>query len=549
MKYAINRWTSRTTDADEAAHSGSYTCPVCFAPVTLRAGGERTAYFAHKPGAGTKDCELYHLGALTSSGHLQSTAQKPQWEMVLNVTLAKAGFPRAWGLQLFIPSLDDCEGEINVDVGGRVQKVTFSRFRKHKLITAEPQAHPYSIISTEITDRNSQTTLIKTCESLSVTMATPFGEGSCADGNPIPRTNILRRGGRYIFIWNLSLAPVFPSDLIVERLENSGDWHAALVDIPEDVCPESCIWLLSFCNLSVLEKLPYLSAVWPPLTFKTGAQLATVPRNATVYIGISGKPEKLGSRAIFYARSGSNDSAVSANPTATPVIKVSIEGESAFQMSCRNVPELQLEFDCSLEVDVNSLASGITFVGSAPDGSISSSRLHDQNSEEWLERIRIGELNLTEILAPPYCKGAIRAAHGASWQTIAELAIDPSDCHTGRPKSWNHFIPEIVKILRNRTVDIQIDFGNLGRIRLATHGRSDDQEESPLKKNLRLRLLSYLTQMPRRKNSTPVSVSWNDRDIVAAFYASNPVPKMLSSYRTLSNELNPVIALPKGKMK
>jgi hypothetical protein len=546
MKYAVNRWTSRTVDADEASHGDSFRCPVCSAAVTLRAGGERTAYFAHKPGAGTKDCELYHLGTLSNAGYLDSGSQNTNWEMVLNVTLAKVGFPRAWGLELLVPFKEGCQGELDIDVGGRTQTVKLTDARKEKRVTAEPQAAAYTIVSSRIADRWRDSTLIRSCDGLSATKATAFGEASRSDGKLIPRTHILRRGGRYIFIWDEALSPVFPDELIVERLSDSANWRAASVDIPDAVSAECAAWIFNFCDLGLAEKSPAFIPSWPPLVSNIGVQLAEAPQGSVLYMGFVGLPEKLKRRAIFYARSGARDVALSIEPAATPFVKVSTEGESVFQVSCRDASDLRLELDCALEIDKLGQLPGVILVGSASDGTVSTAQLHDQGSADWLERVSKGDLLLTELIAPSYCTGVIRTARCSAWQTIVELTVRSSDAPTNGSLPWNRFVPVIAKILSDRSVDIQIDFGPLGRAWIPARHRAQDDGIFPLSSVLRGRLLSYLGQMPRSANSVPVNLAGTDRELIDAAFASQPLPATLSFHRALLKELKPL--MPKGKV-
>jgi hypothetical protein len=467
--------------------------------------------------------------------------------MVLNVTLAKTGFPKIWGLELIIPFKEGCKGELDIDVGGRIQKVTFTDARREKRITAEPRAGSYTVVSTRIADRWRESTLVKKCDGLSAIKATAFGEASRADGKPIPRAHTLQRGGRYIFLWNITLAPSFPAELIVERLGNIEDWQAASIDIPEGVSAGCCDWLFAFCNLSVSEKSPAFTPVWPPLVSRVGIQLATVSRGATLYIGFEGLPQKLQSRAIFYARSGSHDNALSVNPVDTPFLKVSTGSESAFEVSCRDATELRLEFDCSLEFDKPSRIPSVMLIGSAIDGTTSTAQLHDENSVDWLERVSAGELRLTDIVAPSYCKGALRTARSSAWQTIVELAIYPSEGAMDRPKSWRHFVPVIANILVDRSVDIQIDFGHLGRAWLPARHNANNEATLSLDRALRGRILSYFGQMPRSSSAMPVSLAATDRQLVDAAYASKPLPATLSFHRAILSELK--LLMSKGQVK
>jgi hypothetical protein len=330
-------------------------------------------------------------------------------------------------------------------------------------------------------------------------------------------------------------------------LGNVEDWQAALIDIPEDISDGCCAWLFNFCNLSVSDKRPAFAPVWPPLVFRGGIQLAMVPRSATLYIGHEGLPQKLKNHAIFYARSGSHDTALSVNSVNTPFIKVNTESETTFEVSCRDATELRLEFDCSLEFEKLSKIPSVTLIGAAFDGTTSTAQLHDENSLDWLERVSAGKLRLIDIVAPSYCVGAVRTARSTVWQTIVELAIYPADGAMSRPTSWGHFVPIIAKILADRSVDIQIDFGHLGRAWLPARHGTNDEVTSLLGSALRSRILSYFGQMPRSPSAMPVSLAATDRQLIDAAYASRPLPATLSFHRAILRELKQLMV--KGQIK
>jgi hypothetical protein len=75
MEYAFTRDSETLVHATDARRHVGYECPTCRARVNLRSGNERT-YFAHFPGQGRPDCELYHPA--TGVGLPPPSRPKPQ---------------------------------------------------------------------------------------------------------------------------------------------------------------------------------------------------------------------------------------------------------------------------------------------------------------------------------------------------------------------------------------------------------------------------------------------------------------------------------------
>ena len=61
MRFAKDRHTGKIVDAADARRS-TFLCPTCRGRVFLRSGSEREPHFAHFSGEGSADCEEYHPG-------------------------------------------------------------------------------------------------------------------------------------------------------------------------------------------------------------------------------------------------------------------------------------------------------------------------------------------------------------------------------------------------------------------------------------------------------------------------------------------------------
>lgn len=538
MKYAINRWSNKTLAAEEAPSGDSYRCPVCAAPVTLRAGGERSAYFAHKPGMGTKDCELYHLGATPTFSSLHQSSHNSIWEIELKIVLAKAGFPRGWGLELDVPFRQGCIGELDIDVGGRVQTVGLTNSGRNKRVTAEPQEKEYKVVSARLSDARCINTLVTKCAGLSATKATVFGEASHRDGSPIQRANTVRCGGRFVFVWNRTLSPEFYSELIVEHLDSYQSWSAAIVDIPEQVSEPCKSWIIDFCGLELYNQGPTFVPLWPPSVANHGAQLLQAPRSSTIYFYVTRTSIKQSQQSVIYARSGQEDVAISMSSNAPPFIRVSSQNVSSFQVSCRDIPELSMELDCIIDVSKIPQPAGVVLKGIASDGSNTATHLHDQDASIWLEQVRLGDIQLSGLEAPSFCHGNLRVGKGGNWNATPMLTVRSDDTKSKERRSWNDFVPIIINALADRTVDVKLDFGAFGRVWLAAKDEPIIKKKVLIDAKLRNRIFAYLGQMPKIPSPRPVSFNGPDEALVEAVLGSRPAQQAMATHRTLLAELS-----------
>ena len=106
MDYAKESNSGRIVAASDASRWRSYVCPRpgCGGRVSLRAGSDRRAHFAHFPGEGTQECDEYHPGAWTGPSpapvpHIAVEDEPATLGLVLNE------FDGVWALNLRLPEI------------------------------------------------------------------------------------------------------------------------------------------------------------------------------------------------------------------------------------------------------------------------------------------------------------------------------------------------------------------------------------------------------------------------------------------------------------
>lgn len=548
MRYAVHKWLKKTFDADDAPPGDSYVCPVCSAPVTLRAGGERVAYFAHKAGAGTRDCELYHLGSSMAHGHLLNQSQvNNQWEFKLGLQISASGYPRAWGLELSLPMREGMVGEIDIDVGGRVQKIVLSgESVKVKRVTAEPQSEDYRVVTAKFANGLFAGALTRTCAALRDLHATVFGDASNRHEVTIPRASGLNYDGRYVFVWAASLSPIIPDELSVEFLQSRQGWRAAIFEIPAEVSLECALWLAEFTGLNLVPAIPSFIPVWPPLVRRIGPQLSQIPRGTTVYLYAKGLPAINTAQSVVYARSGRKDVAVGMDATHNPFLFVSPESETCLQVSCRDnsSQRIELDFGCE-EVQISSLPF-VRLVGESTHGA-TTVQLHDLGASAWLRSVAAGEVALKALKVPQECTGFLRTGRHGVWTTEIKLYRREGDRSVGGIVALESCVSHIATALRDHSMDTQLDFGGFGRAIVRAQASQGACAPLVIDKLLRERLRAYLAQLPRPKNLQHYNLQVTDRALVDLVSKAHPTSQGAAVHRTLLSELGSIIRKREGE--
>ncbi len=530
MKIARQKFSPRyLVDASDASHSESYICPVCQAPVFLRAGVAHDPHFAHKKGTGRPDCELYfssttHAHDFTNDQH--ALLGQP-WEIAIGLQLATVGFPRGWGIELSVPTRGCDRGSILIDVGGRQQLINLTgNIGTARRLVAEPQSQPYRVISIEPHNSVLFERLSRSCTGLKTREATVFGDVVRPGSQLLPRASELRVEHTYAFIWHQSAKPVFPEEFHIEMLSQRAEWNGALVTIPSQLSKASKIWVESFSGVALAEETPTFVPVWPPYVHAVTARYFESAERTPLVFSLTGalRREYSESPSVF-SRSGTEVMGVNLLLEEPHFFQLFSDEEKELQVISRSMQDARIEIGFKPAPSSHFFAS-VQMIGGGQNGSLCKVYLHSMESSEWLSQARNKTITPVSIDFPPGCQGKIYAGRNGVWKLVALLTKDGQEA-----------AELLVKALDNPTTDIRIDFGALGTATSAAPQATSDDCKYVIATRTRKRLLAYLMQFDTRPTWPRLAKRFSDESLIKAFLSSTPRDAMKSLHIVLMKEI------------
>ncbi|RKE25910.1 hypothetical protein B0G76_7484 [Paraburkholderia sp. BL23I1N1] len=545
MREALNRITGKYVSAEDA-HDGPrlYECPECRAPVSLRAGDWKQAYFAHMPGSSGKACGLYVEGIGFGNGALtvHSNHFDGPLEMTLGLRLSDSRALRSWGLELTIPTAGQSGAEVSVDVGGRTQTIRCAGVDElTKNVTAEPQAANYVIVSVLPTNTALDFSLQRGCLGLSAHHATVFGEIGRPGSHVVKRVSELKIGRTYAFVWAANVAANIPEQLECEPLKRRSDWEAALITLSYPLHPQVQGWLQNFTGLRLETALPEIVPVWPPLVRKiTAGFLEAIPKaEVTLYSGRLTPSGTLGTNGMF-AQSPSQTVGQNAKSASESFYRLIPESERVVELTSQEPIRTQITIDLVLKADFSPTV-GVELVGTDANGVTTTVELHSEVSVQWVDDIRREKAQFSYLALPPHVSGQIYAGRDGIWQK--QLALRGTSAKARHNDGARLLAPtvaeQLFKLLLNPTFDLLFDFGSFGRLHASRRLSSITHQPILLSPELRARLLAYLFQTRRRLLPAVNARNIADVVLVATFLKSTPDVACTAAWRTLKAALAP----------
>ncbi len=543
MKEARSRMTGRYVDAEEAQDGPYlYLCPECGAPVSLRAGRSKQAYFAHLPGRSGKYCELYveGLGLGNGSISLDSHDLDRVSELALGLRLADSGYPRRWGLELSIPTTEFAGSEITVDVGGG-RTVTIdcksSGADPVRHTVAEPQSASYQILSVVPPSPSSRNRPTLTCAGLDEERATVFGEIGLPNARIVPRVSELKLGRTYVFVWSSVLSPTFPEQLEWQALKGRAEWSAAMVTLSTPLADGSRAWLETFTGLSITTSATEIIPVWPPQVRKVTAESMEAQENIDIIVH-GGQYTPGGTQPVrgMFARGRTGPFGADAGGLTDAFFRLAPELEPLVELTCPDAPRAQLTIEFTLQ---GLQSEDVVELGAADaDGAELIAALHEESAGTLLSRVRNGELKFSGLALPPHVKGTLYTGRDGIWDTRLALHASALSAKAG---SGLRLLPitiamELKRLICDRTYDVLIDFGAFGRAR--TRDRIPVKDAAlGLPTDLRSRLLAFLFQIQRRPLPTSRALDMTDTELLAAFSTARQHGMCDANWRVLNHTL------------
>lgn len=521
MREALNR-LGQYVDADTAL-SGQrlYTCPECRAPVSLRAGGSKRAYFAHMPGRSGKLCNLYVEGGAYGSGMTapDNDVDANRIAMHLGLRLSEAPIHRGWGLELIVPTSGHVGLELTVDVGGRTEVVRCTTAtEKQKNIIVEPITRDYEILKTSSYIAN----LERRCEGLDARYATVFGEIRRPGKELAKRVCEVRVGQTYGLVWPASIVPAFPPHLDYVPLKNRQGWDGALITFAYPVKESVQKWFKRFTGLEVAITPPEIVPVWPPLVRRVTGGLIEAPAKSALIVSAGRLTANgiIGARALF-SQSLNGERAQSAKSVNEPFFQFVPEREDAVDLICVDPARASLSIDIVASTPYTP-QSVVKLSAVNNQGEIQSVGLHEDSASSFLNAIRFGKFSLKCLSIPNHVIGKIAIGRNGLWEERLKLSgsniLAPQD--TGSRLLSSVDVSTLADILANPNYDVLLDFGAFGRA--ISVGSAMTAHIPTLSKGLKDRILAYFFQTHGRISPCLNARDANDTEIISEFLKEAP---------------------------
>lgn len=533
MYYAREVRSGSDVGADQAVSGRSYLCPVCRAPVSLRDGRYRVAHFAHRPGVGRAECELYHpaWGQPASpipeqlTGHQLDQAQTAHTApLELSIELspplnARAAQRRAWGLCVTVPQSGDGRGKIRLDTGsfGYREIGLANLMASKRSYPVDPEAQVFRAVwASPDVARGYAEAVTERLEGLAREKISVFVATS---DKTKPRAASLSWGASYYFIRPKTLPYDLPPSLITRQLAPLSQWECSLVTLPEyaqDLSLER--WLQENTGLFVTTEKRRWGIVYPPPFALNPDGQITLPADSHIELLLFADPIEGHNNSVITARVGQSSESLeiargrwgnlsvrTSEPFANAAVRLDWDGHQLPDI-VRTQPSTASTIEVTLEISTD---------GETDD----CFPLHYQTAADALALSRPKSDCRARLNIPSGLAGVIRyrAQNGIWVETPAAVA-------------------DLSVISKQPDLEIEIDFGPFGFISLAPLKQVVVQR--PLPCELRQKLLWFCKASSAYKTRAGAIIAdASDEELREHFRAIIPAAYLVAHHRSLLHEM------------
>lgn len=538
MQDALERISRKLVNAKNAGRIYNYVCPECSAPVILRAGPERPAYFAHASGLSDEDCARYAAGFGSSAAHEHIGAPHDYVNTLqLRLRIKRVGAEYGWALDIAVPTFRVNSGSIVIDVGGRTSEINLEgNVSLYRTISAVPGELPYRII--EVKPLFSRlASLDKTCAALNCHFATVFGPIDRPVSAEVGRSSTLRAECTYAFIWGATCSPVFPDELFIEALASREKWRGALVTIPHQMSKNCSTWLEQFTLLKLAKAAPAIVPLWPPLLRATSAQrIETLPKTPFSFFvehttGTSAPP--------VFARSPRDERVAQAESHHAPIYELAPEGDNTVQLACTKGPRLDVDFQLDLNYWKSIRPGVIKLTALDENEGLVESVLHSSEASDWFSKIRSREISFKSMNLPTGAKGQVKVKKDSEWGVELELYVDGTSSISSDSliTTQAELANRLIKIILEPTLSVMIDFSALGRAIICGEPNFNKSEGPGIPDSILKRIRQYFIQFPEVRSVESRRERISDVQLLHEFKICKPTVKSLAHHRFIQKNI------------
>lgn len=545
MEYAYDGVTGNLESAGQARGSRRYTCPVCAAPVNLRAGVFRQAHFAHWPGYGSAACKRFVPGqpGIHPQGKTGGAVANRR-KMELRLWIPRAPERAAWQLELILPPCRECPAVLTLDVGARLQHVNMRSMGTPRRVGADPSVAPYRIISFEgKPDPAFVNGVEPECPGLPASGAAAFSASGSGELRGFPRAQTLRSGQTFALLWHSPADPDFPDELVIDRLGSQKGWRLALATLPDEPS-ESCVaWLKTFTGLPMAPPMPLILPVWPFFTRQGSINAIDCVRAGVAVVSALGmSPAAPGTGPAMLAQIGTTKRTAVGVETTPAFFSLRAEGAGFVRVADVSDPDSEAFLDFSLRVARPTSVPAVELALRTAEGDRRLVALHAAKSASIAAECRRTGLVPEYLSMPAGASGQLRVDAAGRLRTNVLRSGSEAAPHAPHLRLADaQTFAALVEAWGNAAYRLDIDFQGFGRLRLGSfEGFAQATAPCELPPALRTRLRCFLTQLhvpTRAVVDVRGDAMGDDTGLVHAFAVARPRPGLIPQHRSLVKEL------------
>ena len=478
MDVALEPGTGRRVRAAQAMRGRIYRCPRCQAEVFPRLGRRRDPHFAHWPGQGTPECELFHAGDdihhpwPTFPGHgypHEQDGRPPVPPLALSIELepeilVRGSRLRQWGLRLTIPKSDDPHGTFKINCGGKdVRTVALSKLVLQSVtLTVEPDAPDFAPewISPEVRPRFRAA--LARVAGLDRAHINVFA-ATAQKYKPLERS--LAWGDFYYFVWQPRAFAGLPPMLIARRLAERGGWSCALVTLPDEGDAELQHWLQDSCARRVTKETRRWSILYPvPYDIDIAGHIIVAPA-ASVLVGLEGGDAASDQHTQLECRVLDARALLSVLPRGQRLVEIATRGaheKGAIHLSWAesDLPEVSR----AAAQPPSTLPSILLRARPRGGGPALAAPLHQADGHELLEKVRAQACDLVDLVVPSGVCGTLKRRRPTKEWEVESLAqtISAAPAADLTYRFASDALAVLNRALQDSSCDIGLDFSAFG---------------------------------------------------------------------------------------
>jgi hypothetical protein len=524
----------------EAVSGLYYRCPEpkCRAEVFLKRGKKNIAHFAHWPGQGRPECELYHpSNYLAGPSPRYGTSVNDDIPTISPLSLSIELDPtpesrlkgkRDWKLALTVPKAPDTHGAIRIDCGiGTPRLIALSKLARNS------QTYPASLAAEDFAATWTSPEVhpkYKAAVEHRISGLDQIRPNLFANGKQKqkPLAKALSWGGSYYLVWRNSNPMKIPVSLASLELAERDGWSCSIISLPDDEDIDTRRWIEAVCDLTIGSSRRQWSLVYPPVVDIDSLGNLIVESNRELLIATAAPPRQDDwEDGQLVATLGRSAASVATKPGRQFfAIEHDAKSDGALAIVWDGLP-LQ-------EIAQGAAQRPLSLFGAAFSfrSRLGAERyrcfLHQAQIEPLFEGVRRSELDIYSIALPAGCGGVFnwRKTIADAWQSTP-LLIERG---AAQREIEEDVVEHINLVFHDASFEILLSFGALGSRHLtAQELRIQGLREVRLPYAVRERLLWFCVVAKSHPREAQLKALTDEA--LVHHYKRSPTPPFLIAHR------------------